>query len=121
MPELSIFPGRPLSLVLRIVKAVAIAFSVNHPERRIDKVRGNNSCVILLSESSRDASTTAEQKPCSELRQSIGRRAWRHPPITSLTRVLVILEQFAGIAYIAVVVSRLIGLTIVHRDRSDLP
>jgi hypothetical protein len=40
-------------------------------------------------------------------------------PITSLARVLVMLEQFAGVAYIAVVVSRLIGLTIVHRDRKD--
>ena len=42
-------------------------------------------------------------------------------PITSLARVLVILEQFAGVAYIALLVSRLIGLTIVHRDRWDLP
>jgi ABC-type uncharacterized transport system permease subunit len=40
-------------------------------------------------------------------------------PITSLARVLVMLEQFAGVAYIAVVVSRLIGLTIVRRDRKD--
>jgi Ion channel len=39
-------------------------------------------------------------------------------PITSLARVLVMLEQFAGVAYIAVVVSRLIGLTIV-RQRSQ--
>jgi hypothetical protein len=38
-----------------------------------------------------------------------------------LARVLVILEQFAGVAYIALLVSRLIGLTIVHRDRWDLP
>jgi hypothetical protein len=42
-------------------------------------------------------------------------------PITSLARVLVMLEQFASVAYIAVVVSRLIGLTIVHRDRKDPP
>jgi hypothetical protein len=42
-------------------------------------------------------------------------------PISSLARVLVMLEQFAGVAYIAVVVSRLIGLTIVHRDRKDPP
>ena len=40
-------------------------------------------------------------------------------PITSLARVLVI-EQFAGVAYIAVVVSRLIGLTIVRQDRTGL-
>ena len=33
-------------------------------------------------------------------------------PITSPARVLVMLEQFAGVAYIAVVVSRLIGMTI---------
>ena len=41
-------------------------------------------------------------------------------PITSLARVLVMLEQFAGVAYIAVVVSRLIGLTIVRQDRTGL-
>jgi hypothetical protein len=33
-------------------------------------------------------------------------------PITSAARVLVMLEQFAGVAYVAVVVSRLIGMTI---------
>ncbi|MET0500938.1 MAG: ion channel [Candidatus Binatia bacterium] len=38
-------------------------------------------------------------------------------PITSLARVLVMLEQFAGVAFIAVVVSRLIGLTIVRQRR----
>jgi hypothetical protein len=36
-------------------------------------------------------------------------------PITPLARVLVMLEQFAGIGYIAVVVSRLIGMTIVKQ------
>jgi len=36
-------------------------------------------------------------------------------PITPAARVLVMLEQFAGIFYIAVVVSRLIGLTILRR------
>lgn len=40
-------------------------------------------------------------------------------PINSLARVLVMLEQFAGVAYIAVVVSRLIGLTIVRQDRKS--
>jgi ion channel len=40
-------------------------------------------------------------------------------PITSLARVLVMLEQFAGVAFIAVVVSRLIGLTIVRQHRKD--
>ncbi len=41
-------------------------------------------------------------------------------PITPIARVLVMLEQFAGIAYIAVVVSRLIGLTIVtHRGAAS--
>lgn len=39
-------------------------------------------------------------------------------PITPMARVLVMLEQFAGIAYIAVVVSRLIGMTIVHHQQS---
>jgi hypothetical protein len=39
-------------------------------------------------------------------------------PITSSSRVMVMLEQFAGVAYLAVVVSRLIGLTIVrHQDK----
>ncbi|MGH7845827.1 MAG: ion channel [Candidatus Binatia bacterium] len=38
-------------------------------------------------------------------------------PSTSSARVLVMLEQFAGVAYIAVVVSRLIGLTILRRER----
>lgn len=36
-------------------------------------------------------------------------------PISSPARVLVMLEQFAGVAYIAVVVSRLIGLTILRK------
>lgn len=35
-------------------------------------------------------------------------------PISAPARVLVMLEQFAGVAYLAVVVSRLIGMTIVH-------
>lgn len=39
-------------------------------------------------------------------------------PITSPSRVLVMLEQFAGVAYLAVVVSRLIGLTI-GRNKGD--
>ena len=38
-------------------------------------------------------------------------------PIGSPARVLVMLEAFAGVAYIATVVSRLIGLTIVHHER----
>jgi hypothetical protein len=40
-------------------------------------------------------------------------------PITSAARVLVMFEQFAGVAYIAVVVSRLIGLTILRERRSE--
>ncbi|MBU8977723.1 MULTISPECIES: potassium channel family protein [unclassified Lysobacter] len=35
-------------------------------------------------------------------------------PLSSPARVLVMLEQFAGVAYIAVVVSRLVGLTILR-------
>lgn len=39
-------------------------------------------------------------------------------PVSSPSRVLVMLEQFAGVAYLAVVVSRLIGLTITRqKDR----
>lgn len=37
-------------------------------------------------------------------------------PLSSPARVLVMLQQFAGVAYIAVVVSRLIGLTILKHD-----
>lgn len=40
-------------------------------------------------------------------------------PVTSPARVLVMLEQFAGIAYIAVVVSRLIGLTIIRQQDEE--
>jgi Ion channel len=40
-------------------------------------------------------------------------------PMTAPARVLVMLEQFAGVAYIAVVVSRLIGLTIIRQDRKE--
>lgn len=36
-------------------------------------------------------------------------------PVTPLARVLVMLEQFAGIGYVAVVVSRLIGMTLTQR------
>jgi ABC-type uncharacterized transport system permease subunit len=38
-------------------------------------------------------------------------------PLGSAARVLVMLEQFAGVGYIAVVVSRLIGMTIVSHKR----
>ena len=38
-------------------------------------------------------------------------------PLGSPARVLVMLEQFAGIGYIAIVVSRLIGLTIIRHRR----
>jgi hypothetical protein len=40
-------------------------------------------------------------------------------PITAPARVLVMLEQFAGVAYIAVVVSRLIGLTISRQQDKE--
>jgi hypothetical protein len=40
-------------------------------------------------------------------------------PITPLARVLVMLEQFSGIGYVAVVVSRLIGLTLVQQKDKD--
>jgi len=38
-------------------------------------------------------------------------------PVTTLARVLVMLEQFTGIGYVAMVVSRLIGMTINQRER----
>ena len=121
VPELSIFPGPPLSLVLRIVKAVATVFSDNHLETRIDKLRGNNSCVILLSNSSWDARPQPNRSHALSFTNFSAAGLGDILPITSLARVLVILEQFAGVAYIALLVSRLIGLTIVHRDRWDLP
>jgi hypothetical protein len=37
-------------------------------------------------------------------------------PITPLARVLVMLEQFSGIGYVAVVVSRLIGMTLTQQQ-----
>lgn len=41
-------------------------------------------------------------------------------PVSPIARVLVMLEQFAGIGYLAVVVSRLIGLTLVQqRDQAS--
>ncbi|HET6596750.1 MAG TPA: potassium channel family protein [Anaerolineales bacterium] len=41
-------------------------------------------------------------------------------PVTPIARVLVMLEQFAGIGYVAVVVSRLIGLTLIQqRDQAS--
>lgn len=42
-------------------------------------------------------------------------------PASAPSRVLVMLEQFAGVAYIAVVVSRLIGLTITRRQDRGAP
>ena len=39
-------------------------------------------------------------------------------PVTPLARALVMLESFAGVMYMALVVSRLISLTVVRRDSS---
>ena len=39
-------------------------------------------------------------------------------PLRGMARALVILESFAGVMYIALVVSRLIGLTMLGRDRT---
>ena len=41
-------------------------------------------------------------------------------PVTPPARVIVMLEQFAGIAYLAVVVSRLIGLTIIRQQDKEI-
>jgi hypothetical protein len=38
-------------------------------------------------------------------------------PMTAPARVLVMLEQFAGVGYIAMVVSRLVGMTVSSRGR----
>lgn len=40
-------------------------------------------------------------------------------PVASPARVLVMLVQFAGVAYLAVVVSRLVGMTIVRENRKQ--
>jgi len=40
-------------------------------------------------------------------------------PVTPLARVLVMLEQFFGIGYVVVVVSRLIGLTLVQQKENE--
>ena len=40
-------------------------------------------------------------------------------PITPPARVLVMLEQFAGIGYVAIVVSRLIGMTLVQQKDKE--
>jgi hypothetical protein len=42
-------------------------------------------------------------------------------PVSPSARALVMLEQFSGVMYIAVVVSRLIGLTIARAERSEPP
>ena len=38
-------------------------------------------------------------------------------PVTGMARALVMLESFAGVMYMALVVSRLISLTVLQRDR----
>jgi len=45
----------------------------------------------------------------------------RTDPIGAPARVLVMLEQLAGVGYIAVVVSRLIGLGMLRLTRSNKP
>ncbi len=42
-------------------------------------------------------------------------------PVTPPARVLVMLEQFAGVGYLAVVVSRLIGMTIMQKKTREQP
>jgi len=39
-------------------------------------------------------------------------------PIHAQARALVMLEQFAGVMYVALVVSRLVGLTMIRRIQS---
>jgi hypothetical protein len=39
-------------------------------------------------------------------------------PVTGMARALVILESFAGVMYMTLVVSRLISLTVLRRDRA---
>jgi len=42
-------------------------------------------------------------------------------PVTGMARALVMLESFAGVMYVALVVSRLIGLTMLGRERTEPP
>jgi hypothetical protein len=42
-------------------------------------------------------------------------------PITPFARALVMIEQLAGVAYIAMVVSRLVGLLVIARAPSQRP
>ncbi len=42
-------------------------------------------------------------------------------PVTGIARALVMLESFAGVMYVALVVSRLIGLTMLGRERTEPP
>ena len=42
-------------------------------------------------------------------------------PVTGMARALVMLESFAGVMYMALVVSRLIGLTMLGRERTEPP
>jgi hypothetical protein len=39
-------------------------------------------------------------------------------PVTGMARALVMLESFAGVMYMALVVSRLVSFTILHRDQT---
>jgi hypothetical protein len=40
-------------------------------------------------------------------------------PVKPFGRALVMMEQLAGVAYIAIVVSRLVGLTVLRRANTD--
>jgi hypothetical protein len=40
-------------------------------------------------------------------------------PVRAFARGLVMLEQLAGLAYLAMVVSRLVGLTVMHRPGTE--
>jgi hypothetical protein len=42
-------------------------------------------------------------------------------PVKPFARALVMMEQLAGVAYIAMVVSRLVSLTVLHRANTDRP
>ena len=42
-------------------------------------------------------------------------------PVSTRARVLVMLKQFAGIAYVAMVVSRLVGMTLTRRSGKNTP
>ena len=54
-----------------------------------------------------------------ELHDAVEHRAERRVPVKPFARSLVMIEQLAGVAYVAMVVSRLVGLTVLRRADAE--